>query len=69
MIGTNDHAKSGRWSAWNPGVGNAEMTQQQPGVTSDTSGLAFSMPQVASSWVELLSILESKGSSAAGAIA
>lgn len=69
VIGTNDHVKLGRWSAWNPGVDNAETNQAHPAGTPETPGFKFSMPSVATSWEHLLSILESHGSNAVGAVA
>jgi hypothetical protein len=69
VIGTNDHVKLGRWSAWNPGAENAETHQTRIVGTPETPGFEFSMPRVATSWEELLSILESHGSSAVGAVA
>jgi hypothetical protein len=69
VIGTNDHVKLGRWSAWNPGVENAEAHQAHSVGTPETPGFAFSMPGVATSWEQLLSILESQGSSAVGSVA
>ena len=69
LIGTNDHVKLGPWSSWNPGVENAEMPQVEVVGTPETPGFAFSMPQVATSWEQLLKILESDGSTAVGVVA
>jgi hypothetical protein len=69
VIGTNDHLKLGRWSAWDPGVENAEMNPVRAVGTSETPGFAFSMPRVATSWEQLLAFLESNGGSAVGVVA
>jgi hypothetical protein len=69
VIGTNDHVKLGRWSAWNPGVENAEMNPVREVGTPETPGFAFSMPRVATSWEQFLAILESNGGSAVGVVA
>jgi hypothetical protein len=69
VIGTNNHVKLGRWSAWNPGVQDAEAHHAHTVGTPETPGSAFAMPQVATSWEQLLSILEAYGGRAAGAVA
>jgi hypothetical protein len=69
VIGTNNHVKLGRWSSWNPGVDNAEAPQARAVGTPETPGFAFSMPQVATSWEQLLEILESDGSTALSVVA
>jgi hypothetical protein len=69
VIGDNNHAKLGRWSAWNPGVENAETHQPATVGTPETPGFAFSMPQVATSWEQLVSIIEASGGGASGAVA
>jgi hypothetical protein len=71
VVGTNNHVKLGAWSAWNPGVEHATAHRATTPTlgTAESPGSSFAMPEVATSWEELLTVLQSHGGSAAGSVA
>ena len=66
IIKTNDHSAEGRWSAFPIGSGiNEPDAPPVPSIERPT----FAMPQIASSWSELESLLQATGAEAKGCIA
>lgn len=66
IVKTNDHSAEGRWSAFPIGSG---INEPDAPTTSSIEHPTFSMPQIASSWSQLESLLTATGASAQGCVA
>jgi hypothetical protein len=70
IIKTNNHSTEGPWTAFEAGSGYDRSPDAQPTLNLTADGVeAFEMPPIATSWQELVEILDAGGASAAGCVA